>query len=44
MVTLGVLQFPELLQPPSGSVSHGCNVARSSCLLQDETDSALMGH
>jgi hypothetical protein len=35
---------PELLQPPSGSVSHGCSVAESGCLLQDETHSALLGH
>jgi hypothetical protein len=34
---------PELLQPPSGSVSHGCSVAESGCLLQDETHSALLG-
>jgi hypothetical protein len=36
--------FPELLQPPSDSVSHGCSVAESSCLLQVETHSALLGH
>jgi hypothetical protein len=35
---------PGLLQPPSGSVSHGCNVAGSGCLLQDETHSPLLGH
>jgi hypothetical protein len=35
---------PELLQPPSGSVSHGYNVAERSCLLQAETHSALLGH
>ena len=35
---------PELLQPPSGSVSHGCSVAGSGCLLQAETHSALLGH
>jgi hypothetical protein len=35
---------PELLQPPSGSVSHGYNVAESGCLLQAETHSALLGH
>jgi hypothetical protein len=34
---------PELLQPPSGSVSHGCSVAESGCLLQAETHSALLG-
>jgi hypothetical protein len=36
--------FPELIQPPSGSVSHGCSVAESSCLLQAETHFALLGH
>jgi hypothetical protein len=35
---------PELLQPPSGSVSHGYNAAESGCLLQAETHSALLGH
>jgi hypothetical protein len=35
---------PELLQPPSGSVSHGCSVAESGCLLQAETHSALLRH
>jgi hypothetical protein len=35
--------FPELLQPPSGSVSHGYSVAESGCLLQAETHSALLG-
>jgi hypothetical protein len=35
--------FPELLQPPSGSVSHGYSVAESGCLLQAETCSALLG-
>jgi hypothetical protein len=34
----------ELLQPPSGSVSHDYSVAESGCLLQDETHSALLGH
>jgi hypothetical protein len=34
---------PELLQPPSGSVSHGCSVAESGCLLQAETHSTLLG-
>ena len=36
--------FPELLQPPSDSVSHGYSVAESGCLLQAETHSALLGH
>jgi hypothetical protein len=36
--------FPELLQPPSDSVSHGYSVAKSGCLLQAETHSALLGH
>jgi hypothetical protein len=36
--------FPELLQPPSGSVSHGYSVAENGCLLQAETHSALLGH
>jgi hypothetical protein len=36
--------FPELLQPPSGSVSHGYSVAESGCLLQAETHYALLGH
>jgi hypothetical protein len=35
---------PELLQPPSGSVSHDYNVAESGCLLQAETHSALLGY
>jgi hypothetical protein len=35
---------PELLQPPSGSVSHGYSVAESGCLLLAETYSALLGH
>jgi hypothetical protein len=35
---------PELLQPPSGSVSHGYSVAESGCLVQAETHSALLGH
>jgi hypothetical protein len=34
----------ELLQPPSGSVSHGYSAAESGCLLQAETHSALLGH
>jgi hypothetical protein len=36
--------FPELLQLPSDSVSHGYSVAESGCLLQAETHSALLGH
>jgi hypothetical protein len=36
--------FLELLQLPNGSVSHGYSVAESSCLLQAETHSALLGH
>jgi hypothetical protein len=35
---------PELLQPPSGSVSHGYNVVESGCLLLAEVHSALLGH
>jgi hypothetical protein len=35
---------PELLQPPSGSVSHGYSAAESGCLLKAETHSALLGH
>jgi hypothetical protein len=35
---------PELLQPPSGSVSHDYIAAESGCLLQAETHSALLGH
>jgi hypothetical protein len=35
--------FPELLWPPSGSVSHGYSVAKSGCLLQAETHPALLG-
>jgi hypothetical protein len=35
---------PELLQPPSGSVSHGYSAAESGCLLQAETHFALLGH
>jgi hypothetical protein len=34
----------ELLQPPSGSVSHDYSAAESGCLLQAETHSALLGH
>jgi hypothetical protein len=34
---------PELLQPPSGSLSHGYSVAESGCLLQAERHSALLG-
>jgi hypothetical protein len=36
--------FPELLQPPNDSVSHGYSVAESGCLLQAETHSALLVH
>jgi hypothetical protein len=36
--------FPELLQPLSGSVSHGYSVDESGCLLQAEAHSALLGH
>jgi hypothetical protein len=36
--------FPELLQPPSGSVFHDYSVAESGCLLQAQTHSALLGH
>ena len=36
--------FPELLQPPSDSVSHGCSVVESGCLLQAGAHSALLGH
>jgi hypothetical protein len=36
--------FPGLLQPPNGSVSHGCSVSRSGCLLQAGAHSALLGH
>jgi hypothetical protein len=35
---------PELLQPPSGSVSHDYSAAESGCLLQTETHSASLGH
>jgi hypothetical protein len=35
---------PELLQPPSGSVSQDYSAAESGCLLQAETHSALLGH
>jgi hypothetical protein len=35
---------PELLPPPSGSVSHGYNATESGCLIQAETHSALLGH
>jgi hypothetical protein len=35
--------FPELLQPPSGSVSHDYSVAESCCLLQAVTHYALLG-
>jgi hypothetical protein len=35
---------PELLQPPSGLVSHDYNVAESGCLVQAETRSASLGH
>jgi hypothetical protein len=36
--------FPELLQPPSGSVAHDYSVAESGCLLQAEAHSTLLGH
>jgi hypothetical protein len=36
--------FPELLQLPSGSVSHGYSVAGSGCLLQAGAHFALLGH
>jgi hypothetical protein len=35
---------PELLHPPSGSVSHDYSVAESGCLLLAKTHSALLGH
>jgi hypothetical protein len=35
---------PELLQPPSDSVFHDYSAAESSCLLQADTHSALLGH
>jgi hypothetical protein len=35
---------PELLQPPSGSVSRDYSATESGCLLQAETHSALLGH
>jgi hypothetical protein len=35
---------PELLQPPSGSVSHDYSTVESGCQLQAETHSALLGH
>jgi hypothetical protein len=35
---------PELLQPPSDSVSHDYSAAESGCLLQAETHFALLGH
>jgi hypothetical protein len=38
-----MLGSPELLQPPSGSVSHGYNVTENGCLLQAEAHSALLG-
>jgi hypothetical protein len=41
---LSCRRFPELLQPPSDSVSHGYCVAESGCLLQAETHFALLGH
>jgi hypothetical protein len=41
---LSCRRSPELLQPPSGSVSHGYSVDESGCLLQAETHSALLGH
>jgi hypothetical protein len=36
--------FPELLQSPNDSVSHGYSEAESGCLLQAVTHSALLGH
>ena len=35
---------PELLQPPSGSVSHDYSAVESGCLRQAETRSALLEH
>jgi hypothetical protein len=34
----------ELLQPPSGSVSHDYSAIESGCLFQAEAHSALLGH
>jgi hypothetical protein len=36
--------FPELLQPPSGPVSHDCNMAESGYLLLAKAHFALLGH
>jgi hypothetical protein len=41
---LSCRRSPELLQPPSGSVSHDYNTAESGCLLLAEAHSALPGH
>jgi hypothetical protein len=41
---LSCLVFSGLLQPPNGSVSHGCSVSGRGCLLLAETRSALLGH
>jgi hypothetical protein len=41
---LSCLVTPGLLQPPNGSVSHGCNLSKRDCLLLAETHSALLGH
>jgi hypothetical protein len=41
---LSCRRSPELLQPPSRSVSHGYSVAESGCLLLAEAHFALLGH
>jgi hypothetical protein len=41
---VGKVHTPELLQPPSGSVSHDYSAAEGDCLLQAEAHSALLGH
>jgi hypothetical protein len=35
---------PELLQPPSGSISHSYSVAESGCLLEVEAHYTLLGY
>jgi hypothetical protein len=34
----------DAVQPPNGSVSHGCSVSRRDCLLLAESHSASLGH
>jgi hypothetical protein len=41
---LSRLVFPGLLQPPDGSVSHGCSASEHDCLLLAKVHSVSLGH